>query len=303
MGSGASPGLDAAVKASSTIELAEALIEIPVQQRARLESALRSSDTVELGVSTLSGELVAELRLPGTATIEELKRLLAEQDGNGVPRSRLRLLLGVQALEDAALLRGLKPTAPGGKVELTLVRRSPPRFTKSEQACGNAHYKMLLVGDKGVGKSCLVERYVDNVFTDGVKCTLGLDFHVSHVTSEDGASIKLQIWDATVKPSRPLTGAFYRGGHAALVVFDVTNRESFEHVTMWLDQIARYIPGGVVSLVGNKADLAEARTVSTEEALAFSARHDLSYHEVSSKTGSNVDEAFHYACGLLLDRA
>mmetsp|Transcript_63810 Transcript_63810/g.186644 ORF Transcript_63810/g.186644 Transcript_63810/m.186644 type:complete len:310 (-) Transcript_63810:29-958(-) len=307
MGAGASPGLTAAIRATSSAKLAEVLTEVPAQHRLKLQSAMHSVETVRLSVLTIAGDLVAELELPVTATVVALKHMLAEEDKNRGPVSRLRLLLGARELSDTASLKDLAPTDPVCKLALTLVR-SYTRFTKSVLSKAyDVQYKMVLIGDSGVGKSAILRRFADDSFSGNYITTIGVDFINRSVLSDDGKCIKLQVWDtAGQERFRTITSAYYRGAHGIFIVFDVTDRASFEHVQTWLAALEPYrsksaVPNAVVSLIGSKADLASTREVSNDEALAFATSNDLCYHEVSAKSGLSVDEAFYAQCGLLLD--
>lgn len=154
-------------------------------------------------------------------------------------------------------------------------------------------YKILLVGDSGVGKSCLLIRFCDDSYPESKVCTIGVDFQVKTVEL-DGKHIKVQIWDSAGQERfRTLSGLYYRGAHGVGVVFDVTDEESFQNVESWLEEVECH--GCVTAqrlLIGNKCDLTEEREVSSEEAAAFAASHDMKYIETSAKKALNVGEAF-----------
>ena len=124
-------------------------------------------------------------------------------------------------------------------------------------------FKLVLIGDSGVGKSCLLLRFADDSFTDSYISTIGVDFRFRTVTI-DMKTVKLQIWDtAGQERFRTITSAYYRGAHGIIMVYDVTNYESFEHVEEWLNEVNRHASESTLKLlVGNKADLQEDKKVS-----------------------------------------
>ena len=127
-------------------------------------------------------------------------------------------------------------------------------------------FKLLLIGDSGVGKSCLLLRFADDTYTESYISTIGVDFKIRTIEL-DGKTIKLQIWDtAGQERFRTITSSYYRGAHGIIVVFDVTDQESFNNVKQWLHEIDRYACANVKKLlVGNKCDLASKRAVPTEQ--------------------------------------
>ncbi|XP_021285725.1 GTP-binding protein YPTM2-like isoform X2 [Herrania umbratica] len=134
-------------------------------------------------------------------------------------------------------------------------------------------FKLLLIGDSGVGKSCLLLRFADDSYLDSYISTIGVDFKIRTV-EQDGKTIKLQIWDtAGQERFRTITSSYYRGAHGIIIVYDVTDQESFNNVKQWLSEIDRYASENVNKLlVGNKCDLTANKVVSYETAkmnLAF----------------------------------
>jgi len=154
-------------------------------------------------------------------------------------------------------------------------------------------FKLLLIGDSGVGKSCLLLRYADNRYTESYISTLGVDFRM--VTLElGGESIKLQIWDtAGQERFRTITSNYYRGANGIVIVFSVTEEESFNSVARWLSEIERNVGTGVHKiLVGNKCDMVSKRKVQRETAEAFAHKYGIPYVETSAKEGHNVVQVF-----------
>jgi len=154
-------------------------------------------------------------------------------------------------------------------------------------------FKVLLIGDSNSGKSCVLNRYTDDVFTDNYFSTIGVDFKI-RTTEIDSKRIKLQIWDtAGQERFRVITSAYYRGAHGIIIVFDVTNKESFNNLNLWLDEISKYSHENVNKIVvGNKNDLFEKRQISYTEAKEYCESLNLIYIETSAKLATNVELLF-----------
>ncbi|PIM99760.1 GTPase Rab1/YPT1, small G protein superfamily [Handroanthus impetiginosus] len=154
-------------------------------------------------------------------------------------------------------------------------------------------FKLLLIGDSSVGKSCLLLRFADDSYVDSYISTIGVDFKIRTVELE-GKTIKLQIWDtAGQERFRTITSSYYRGAHGIIIVYDVTEKESFNNVKQWLNEIDRYANDNVCKLlVGNKCDLVESKVVDTETAKAFADELGIPFLETSAKDAINVEQAF-----------
>jgi len=154
-------------------------------------------------------------------------------------------------------------------------------------------FKLLLIGDSGVGKSCLLLRFADHTYTESYISTIGVDFKIRTIDL-DGKTIKLQIWDtAGQERFRTITSSYYRGAHGIIVVYDVTDMESFNNVKQWLAEIERYACEGVNKLlVGNKCDLVQKKVVDYDMAKAFADSLDIPFLETSAKNATNVEKAF-----------
>lgn len=154
-------------------------------------------------------------------------------------------------------------------------------------------FKLVLIGDSGVGKSCLLLRFADDNFTSSYISTIGVDFRFRTVYV-DGKTVKLQIWDtAGQERFRTITSAYYRGADGIILVYDVTNKESFDHVEEWLSEVDRHASENTLKLlVGNKADLTEQKEVPEDTARQFADTLGIPFIETSSKTATNVDAAF-----------
>ncbi|KQK08121.1 ras-related protein RABD1 isoform X1 [Brachypodium distachyon] len=154
-------------------------------------------------------------------------------------------------------------------------------------------FKLLLIGDSSVGKSCLLLRFADDAYVDTYISTIGVDFKIRTVEL-DGKSVKLQIWDtAGQERFRTITSSYYRGAHGIIIVYDVTDMESFNNVKQWLSEIDRYASDSVCKLlVGNKCDLVDSKVVDTEEAKALADSLGMTFLETSAKESINVEKAF-----------
>jgi len=154
-------------------------------------------------------------------------------------------------------------------------------------------FKVVLIGDSGVGKSNLLSRFTRNEFNLESKSTIGVEFATKSI-HVDGKTVKAQIWDtAGQERYRAITSAYYRGAVGALLVYDISKHLSFENVERWLKELRDHAePNIVVMLVGNKSDLRHRRTVPTEEAMAFAENNNLAFIETSALDSSGVEEAF-----------
>ena len=154
-------------------------------------------------------------------------------------------------------------------------------------------FKLLLTGESGVGKSCLLLRYVDDTFSKTHISTIGVDFKIKTIEL-DGKIIKVQIWDTAGQDRlRTVTSSYYRGAHGIILVYDCTNQESFDSIKPWLDEIQRYAPDSVKKmLIGNKCDLTSNKMVSYDAAKEFAAQLGFAFLETSAKDTTNVQEVF-----------
>mmetsp|Transcript_2901 Transcript_2901/g.5095 ORF Transcript_2901/g.5095 Transcript_2901/m.5095 type:complete len:202 (-) Transcript_2901:661-1266(-) len=154
-------------------------------------------------------------------------------------------------------------------------------------------FKMLLIGDSGVGKSCLLLRFADGTFNEGHISTIGVDFKIRTIEL-DNKTIKLQIWDtAGQERFRTIAAAYYRGAHGIVITYDITDRKSFENVKSWMDEIGKYGSDRVNKLlIGNKADMVDKRAVKTEEGKELADALQMEFLETSAKTSENVEQAF-----------
>ncbi|KAJ8633425.1 hypothetical protein MRB53_026761 [Persea americana] len=154
-------------------------------------------------------------------------------------------------------------------------------------------FKVVLIGDSGVGKSNLLSRFTKNEFSLESKSTIGVEFATRSLNVE-GKVIKAQIWDtAGQERYRAITSAYYRGAIGALLVYDVTRHTTFENVERWLKELRDHTdPNIVVMLIGNKSDLRHLVAVSTEDGKSFAQRENLYFMETSALEATNVENAF-----------
>jgi small GTP-binding protein len=155
-------------------------------------------------------------------------------------------------------------------------------------------FKVVLIGDSGVGKSNLLSRFTQNQFNIESKSTIGVEFATKSIVTE-GKTIKAQIWDtAGQERYRAITSAYYRGAVGALLVYDIHKHVTFQNVERWLKELRDHADANIViMLVGNKSDLRHVRAVATEEAIAFAHQHNLAFMETSALDSTHVNESFH----------
>jgi len=163
----------------------------------------------------------------------------------------------------------------------------------SSSAPYDMQVKLLMIGDSGVGKTCLLLRYANDSFSPTFITTIGIDFKIKNVDI-DGTRIKLQIWDtAGQERFRTITTSYFRGAQGILLVYDVTDRRSFESIRNWISQIQQHADVHVNKiLVGNKCDMMDEKVVSTEEGSALAKEFGIPFAEVSAKTNIAVDDSF-----------
>ncbi|KAH7829394.1 Rab2a [Monocercomonoides exilis] len=167
----------------------------------------------------------------------------------------------------------------------------------------NFLFKLIIVGDVAVGKSCLLLQFLERTFVPDHDVTLGVEFGTKAFVL-NGQQVKLHIWDtAGLETFRSITRSYYRGAAGALLVYDVTRRQTFEGLHEWVQDLQKYgTPDLVVTVVGNKCDRPD-RQVSRDEGEMFARENHFNFFECSAKTGENVDEAFIGTSRIILSAA
>ena len=154
-------------------------------------------------------------------------------------------------------------------------------------------FKIMLLGDSSVGKTCFLKRYIDDTFQDVYLSTIGFDYKYKFITLEDGKKIKLQIWDtAGQERFRTIGKGYYKGAHGIILIYDVTSQKSFDSIKTWLNEIKSEASNKVcVFLVANKIDI-EERLISREDGEEIAKNNNLEFYESSAKDNINVSEVF-----------
>jgi Ras-related protein Rab-2A len=157
----------------------------------------------------------------------------------------------------------------------------------------NYLFKYIIIGDPSVGKSNLLMKFAHNKFTDEYQATIGVEFGAKNI-SFNNQIYRIQIWDTAGQENfRSITRAYYKNSVCAMVVYDITNRDSFEHIQNWIQDVKDQSPKTVlIVLVGNKIDLEENRAVSYDEGSEFATKNGLIFEETSAKTGQGIEEIF-----------
>ncbi|XP_014663441.1 PREDICTED: ras-related protein Rab-43-like isoform X2 [Priapulus caudatus] len=155
-------------------------------------------------------------------------------------------------------------------------------------------FKIVLIGDAGVGKTCVVQRFKTGVFTERHGSTIGVDFTMKTLVL-DGKRVKLQVWDtAGQERFRTITQSYYRSANGVIIAYDITKRDTFNNIERWLADVSRYAGTNIEKvLIGNKSDLANLREVDPEEAYYLAEQHGmLATMETSAKDATNIEDAF-----------
>ncbi|KAI1722165.1 ras family domain-containing protein [Ditylenchus destructor] len=175
-----------------------------------------------------------------------------------------------------------------------MANRTTPRSGNSSGASNKTcQFKLVLLGESAVGKSSLVLRFVKGQFHEYQESTIGAAFLTQTICLDD-TTVKFEIWDtAGQERYHSLAPMYYRGAQAAIVVYDITNQESFAKAKNWVKELQRQAsPNIVIALSGNKADLAAKRVVEYEEAQAYAENNGLLFMETSAKSSMNVNDIF-----------
>jgi len=162
-------------------------------------------------------------------------------------------------------------------------------------------FKILLLGDSGVGKSSLLLRYTKNEFISDMRSTIGVEFALKYITI-DNYQLKIQIWDtAGMERYRSITNAYYKGAKGVIVLYDICRKKSFENVDKWIDDFkSKADDDAVIILIGNKSDLDDKREVSKEEGESKAQMNKFAFMETSAKDNNNVQKAFETLFGEIV---
>lgn len=154
-------------------------------------------------------------------------------------------------------------------------------------------FKLLLIGDSGVGKTSILFKFSEDTFSPAFISTIGIDFKIRTI-EVDGKKIKLQVWDtAGQERFRTITTAYYRGAMGIMLVYDVSNLKSFENISNWIRNIEMHATQDVeLMILGNKCDIADKRQVSKEKGEQLALQHNIKFMETSAKATINIEEAF-----------
>ena len=164
-------------------------------------------------------------------------------------------------------------------------------------------FKYIVIGDSSVGKSCLLMQFTDGRFKDDHEVTIGAEFGGKIITL-NGTTLYLQIWDTAGQENyRSITRSYYRGAAIALIVYDISRRESFLSIKQWISEVHEHGNfGTLIVLVGNKSDLGQQRKVTTEEGQELAKRHKIMFVETSAKDDVNVKELFEMPASALVQQ-
>ncbi|CAF1244557.1 unnamed protein product [Adineta ricciae] len=164
-------------------------------------------------------------------------------------------------------------------------------------------FKLLLIGDSGVGKTCILFRFSDDSFNASFISTIGIDFKIKTIEL-DGRKIKLQIWDtAGQERFHTITTSYYRGATGIMLVYDVTQVRSFENINKWLRNIDDHASDDVVKmLIGNKCDMEDKRCITRTRGDALAREHGIPFLETSAKNNVNIEKAFFEMARLILKK-
>lgn len=253
-------------------------------------------------VFSFSGDIYHEVILPGSAHVREIL------SGTVDAGLRRQLVYDGRVLPDHAELSQVFPVAgtSGADLQLLIQKRRLERVKRFTDNMNARTLQISLGGQTGVGKTSLVRRYCFNEFEEGTRPTMlsviPKDFEIQRVLSDDGTGIKLLFWDEQLFYRAHYVPRFRHGLHAVILVFDITNRQSFESLHQWIQAAAWEGKTRTMVLMGNKTDLDAHRKVTYQEAQAFAQSEGLVYFEGSAKQNVGVEELVHHVAFEALAR-
>lgn len=162
-------------------------------------------------------------------------------------------------------------------------------------------FRLLMLGDSGVGKTCMLRRFTESEFDPSHISTIGIDFKMKTLEI-DGVKVRVQIWDtAGQERYQTITKQYYRRAQGIIFVYDITNRSSFQHLAKWISDVDEYAPDMVQRiLIGNKSDEESGRQVSKDQGSKLAETYGMDFFETSASTSSNINEAFAQVTELVL---
>lgn len=173
-------------------------------------------------------------------------------------------------------------------------------------SCPSYNFKFVLVGDINVGKTCIKYQFTEGKFDNNYKSTVGVEFKVKKLKLSNKSVVNIEVWDTCGQERfRSITKQYYRDAQGIILVFDITDKRTFDHMEDWINDIYNSIPDkSKISfiLVGNKSDLADKRQVNDYEAAKLAAKNEMEYFEISAYTGNNISEVFQKLSTKILDR-
>ncbi len=175
--------------------------------------------------------------------------------------------------------------------DITIEEVSSPSYENLKE---DLKFKLILLGDSGVGKTNLISRYISNSFDENTRATIGVEFFCKNYRINHKKLIKVEIWDtAGQERYKAITSVYYKGAKGAFIVYDITSRKSFENIDKWIGEINEKTSNEVkLIIIGNKTDLKNEREITSEEALVKFEDRDIPIIETSALEDTNVNEAF-----------
>jgi len=175
------------------------------------------------------------------------------------------------------------------------------KLSKSKQF--DYTFKIVMIGDSGVGKSCILLRFADDKFNENFYATIGVDFRFKNVMIDD-KSVKLQIWDtAGQERFKTITSAYYRGADGIIIVYDITDRNSFAHIKDWLDDVNKYTDDNPLKIiVGNKIDLIKDKQISNNDMKTMTAQTGIEIIECSAKDSIKINDLMEILTKKLIEK-
>ena len=164
-------------------------------------------------------------------------------------------------------------------------------------------YKILLLGDSTVGKTCFLLRYTDDTFLDLHMATIGLDYRLKTMILDDQRIVKVQLWDTAGQDKfRAITRNYYKGARGIILIYDITNIKSYENIKKWINEIKEEISEKVtIVLIGNKIDNEGERKISKEQGEKLANDYNVAFFETSAKTGQGINESVFYLVQKIVD--